>query len=180
MLRRLPALPLLPLAILLHGCGGPLATAEVRHARITSTSIPFVGTGVPGEIGSFGADLGPAGTSLGSGFTTVLKVTRIQIAWDDPSPLPYPDFSGVTSATLTAIPDPTSGLSEVVVATYLQDPANPSPLALVIEGDTNVNLFDYLASGVLTLRLDAQGTPAPFADTATVIADLTLKVEFSM
>jgi hypothetical protein len=167
-------------ALLLHGCGGPLATAEVQHARITSTNITFVGTGAPGSLGSFSADLGPAGPSLGSGFKTELKLTRLQIAWDDPSPLPYPDFSGVTSATLTVIPDPATGLTQVVVATYVQDPADRSPTALVIEGDSNLNLFDYLAGGVLTLRLDAQGTPSAFVDTATVVADLSLKVEYSL
>jgi hypothetical protein len=177
--RRLIALALLSPAILLGACGGPLATAEVSHAKITSTNVPFVGTGVSGAaLGDITADLGPVGSSLGTGFTTTLTVRSVQIAWTNPSS--HPDFSGVTSATLSVIPDPASGLSPTVVATYVQDPADPNPAALVIAGDPALNVFDYLAGGVLKLQLDAVGTPPAFAETATVIADLALKVEYKM
>lgn len=179
MLRPLIALALVAPALLLHGCGGPLATAEVKNARITSTDVPFAGTGIPGDtLGDITADLGPVGESFGSGFATTLTVKQVSIAWTDP--LTRPDFSSVTSATLTVIPDPASGLSETVVASYVQDPSDPSPTALNIKGDPGLNVFDYLTGGVLTLRLDAVGTPPTFAATATVIADLALKVEYSM
>lgn len=183
--RRTLALLLLlaPAALaLLQGCGGPLASAEVKNARITSTHVPFSGTGIPGEttLGDVTADLGPLGESLGSGFVTELSLKRFELAWNDPAT--RPDFSGVTSATLTVIPDPASGLAEQVVATYTQDPADPNPASLVIVGDPALNLFDFLAGGVLTLRLDAQGTlPAgAWSAEATAIADLRLKVEYSM
>jgi len=168
-------------ALLLQACGGPLATAEVKRARITSTDVPFAGSGVPGDtaLGGFTADLGPAGSSMGSGFVTTLHVKSVQIAWNDP--LTQPDFSGVTSATLTVVPDPASGLSPTVVAIYVQDPADPNPAALTIAGDPNLNVFDYLAGGVLSLQLDANGTlpPGPWTASATVVADLSLKVEYS-
>jgi hypothetical protein len=182
--RRTVALLLLaPAALaLLQGCGGPLVTAEVKNARITSTNVPFSGTGVPGAttLGDVTADLGPLGESLGSGFVTELTLKRFELAWNDPAT--RPDFSGVTSATLTVIPDPAAGLPEKVVATYTQDPADPNPTSLVIAGDPGFNLFDFLAGGILTLRLDAQGTlPAvPWSADATAIADLALKVEYSM
>jgi hypothetical protein len=177
--RRLIALALLSPVVLLGACGGPLATAEVSHAKITSTNVPFLGTGLPGAVlGGITADLGPVGESLGTGFTTTLTVRSVQIAWTNPSS--HPDFTLVTSATLSVIPDPASGLSPTVVATYTQDPLDPNPAALVIAGDPALNVFDYLAAGVLQLQLEAAGTPPAFADTATVIADLAVKVEYSM
>lgn len=167
---------------LLQGCGGPLLTAEVKNARITSTNVPFSGTGVAGAttLGNVTADLGPLGKSLGSGFVTELTLKRFELAWNDPAT--RPDFSGVTSATLTVIPDPASGLPETVVATYTQASPGDNPLSLVIAGDPGFNLFDFLAGGILTLRLDAQGSlPATaWSANATAIADLALKVEYSM
>lgn len=176
--RRL-ALLLLPSIAILHGCGGPLLTAEVQTVRVTSTNVPFSSTGAPGPIGDVTADLGPIGKSVGSGFVTDLTLKRFELAWNDPAT--RPDFSGVTSATLTAVPDPASGLPPKVVASYTQDPGNPDPTRLVIAGDPALNLFDLLASGVLTLRLEPQGTfpSGAWAANATAVVDLGVKVEYT-
>jgi hypothetical protein len=174
MTRRARSLAAIASTLLLQACGGPLLSAEVKEARITSTDVPFSGAGVPGEttLGDITADLGPFGTSLGGGVTTELKLKQVAITWTDPAT--RPDFSGVTSATLTAVPDPASGRSPVVVATYTQDPADPNPAGIVVAGDPALDVFDLLSGGVLALRLDAQGAlPATaWAETATVVVDL--------
>jgi len=181
MLRQLIALALVAPALLLQGCGGPVATAEVKNARITSTDVPFESTGGGTALGEITADLGPVGESFGSGFTTTLTLKQVRIAWNNPDPAVHPNFTSVTSATLTVIPDPASGLSPKVVASYVQDPGNLNPAELVIVGDPDLNVFDFLSGGVLTLQLDASGTVPAFPSTnATVIADLALKVEYEM
>jgi hypothetical protein len=178
---RLLSLAALAPAILLHGCGGPLLSAEVKDASITSTNVPFAGAGVPGAtaLGSFTADLGPLGKPVASGVKTELTLTEVAINWTDPAN--RPDFSGVTSATLTAIPDPSSGLPPKVVATYVQDPLDPNPVGMVIAGDPALNLFDLLSGGVLDLRLDASGAlpSTAWAQTATVVAHLRVKIEYT-
>lgn len=177
--RRL-ALALLAPALWLAACGGPLLSAEVKEAKITSTNVPFSSPGGGAiSFGSFTADLGPLGASSGSGFTTALTLKQVTIAWTDPAT--RPDFSGITSATLTAVPAAGSGAQERVVATYVQSASDPNPAGIVIAGDPSLNVLDYLADGVLELRLDVQGTPpaTAWAATATVVAELAWKAEYS-
>lgn len=183
--RLAPLLPILLLATptaLLQGCGGPLLSVEVKDARITSTNVPFSATSVPGPngLGLVTADLGPLGKAVGGGCTTDLNVKQTVLRWNDP--VSHPDFTGVTSATLTAIPGPGSTNPPKVVATYTQDPANKNPAQLLIVGDPALNFFDLLNAGVLTLRLDATGTtvPATWTANATVVVDLKFEIGCSL
>jgi hypothetical protein len=170
----LPALPLV-----LAACGGPLVEAEVKSVKITSTGIPFAGTAGSLTFGSAEIDLSPIADIQGQGVATELKVTQFRIAWDDP--FTQPDFSGITSATLTAVADPTSGLAPMVVATYTQSLADPNPAELVVAGDPGLNLFSYFASGKLNLVLEGVGTPpgSDWVATATVLAEMSLRVEYN-
>lgn len=182
MTRRPALLAALSAAALLSGCSGPLVTAEIETVRITSTGVTLSGNGLPGysALGTITADLGPVGESFGSGFVTELNLKSTRISWEDPAA--RPDFSGVTSATLTAIPDAASGLPNLTVATYVQDPADPNPVELVIVGDPSINLFDYLSGGELSLSIDAQGTlpGVAWSALATVVAEMSFKVEYSL
>lgn len=179
MIRTTPAAVAAAALVAALGCGGPLLEAEVKSIRVTVHEVEL--TGVPGvsTIGDIEADLGVELPDEEDGVVSDLELKAVRVAWADPAN--HPDFSGFTSATLTVVPDPASGLPSAVVATYVQDPANPDPDELTIRGDPAVNLRSYLTGETLTFRIDGQGSTPPYVWTsfAHVSMELGLRVEYT-
>jgi hypothetical protein len=159
------------------GCG-PMLEAEVKNVRITIPDQQLAGVPGSAALGDVEVDVGGE-LPDGDGWTIEIRLKALGVAWADPGN--HPDFSQFTSATLSVIPGPTSMLPPVVVASYVQDPADPDPHEIVIAGDPAVNLHEYLVDGTFLLRIEAQGsTPSsPWTASAWITADLGLRVEYS-
>lgn len=180
MARRLFVLAALLPSLALTGCETS-TSVELKTIRITQPGIPVMGTAVPGfplqATTTF--DLGAATEAANISDAAVVELTTksIRLLWEDP--LTQPDFSGITSARFEIVPDPASGLPSEEIASYVQNPADPNPMAVDFSGRDSLNVFELLVEGgQVTLNAIAEGTIAGVIDTtATVVVEFNMLVE---
>jgi hypothetical protein len=172
----------LPALALLAGCGLLYAELEIPSTTITLKQQAFPATlpGVP-LVKDLTFDVGSQLPYIDDKDVTYeLRLTQMQVKLDTGSAMG--DFGGIKSVTLSVLPPPGQTLPETtIIASYSKapPPADQNPTSIAVSGMSNLDLAPYIASGSMTLRLQALpetlGAPIP-AWTADVGGEFYLMV----
>ena len=167
---------LVPLAA---GCGDPLFFVEVEEKRVCVTQPgqaidgPASGTEYPDLTAIWEGTyyLGEQIPGLDQqGITGTLRLTEFTISVADGTA----DLSSVREATIVATAASGQAAGE---RTLLQiDRARSDATHLVLSGDADTNLLDYLSAGQLGYRVELAGTPPSGSWVADMEACMSAKV----
>ncbi len=174
-------------APLASGCSGPMLSAEldVPEVRITLPQQQFPSSLAVGSwctpttpdcvAKDLSYDLGaqlPVVTKPNVKYHLRLTSVAIQLAAGTPGTA----HGGVKSVVIRVRDPAVAADPGVIIASYVRDPANPSPAAIAVTGDSSVDLDGYVQSGQLALRVElVSDAPTP-AFTADVSSTYSLTV----
>jgi hypothetical protein len=142
----------LPALALLSGCGLFFAELEIPSTTVHLGNQYFIG-GAP-LLKTITIDVsGAMPLTDNPDLALDLRLTQATVTLLPGSPMP--DFGDIKDVTVTVDPPSGSTLPTAVVASYSQSPADPNPTSITVAGQNDTNLAPYLASGKLTLVVQA-------------------------